>query len=450
MVTERQRPAVPAHPLFGHLTRRTFLQRSAALGLGGSATITLLDACSATNASVDLTYWNLFGGGDGVRMQQMEGSYSTDHPKISLESVVLAWGAPYYTKLAMAAAGGRPPDVAISHMTRMPIFAQQGLLDPFDIDELGAVGITEDKFLPEIWQRAQYNGKLYAVPLDTHPFVLYYNVDICKEAGLLNADGSLKPMEGPDALISAFKAAQKVTGDLGLAAEAGATTSWRLFLTLYAQMGGEILSPDGKTSILDEEKAASVLSFMADLTTKSKVASPTLDYAGAIALFGNSKAGFTWNGEWEVTTFEGLSNFHFNIVPFPKVYQTYKAQADSHSFILPHQLSVDPTKRASVLAMISFMLQNSLDWAKGGHIPAYLPVTNSTAFAQLKPQANYASVASSAVLDPIAWFSGSGSQLESDASAAFQQVVTGAFTPLQGVRQFQATLQKYLSIPPLS
>ena len=39
------------------------------------------------------------------------------------------------------------------------------------------------------------DGKLYAVPLDQHPFVLYYNTDICKKAGLLDADGKIKPVK---------------------------------------------------------------------------------------------------------------------------------------------------------------------------------------------------------------------------------------------------------------
>ena len=41
---------------------------------------------------------------------------------------------------------------------------------------------------------------------------MYYNVDICKKAGLLDASGKLKPMMGPTGVLNAFKAAQKVTG----------------------------------------------------------------------------------------------------------------------------------------------------------------------------------------------------------------------------------------------
>ncbi|HLZ55806.1 MAG TPA: extracellular solute-binding protein [Ktedonosporobacter sp.] len=450
MISEQHEKPKTTHAASGRMTRRHFLERAATVGIGSSAALALLNACGATGpgASTGVTYWNLFGGGDGVRMVQMEDAFSKSHPEIQLESVTLAWGAPYYTKLAMAAAGGRPPDVAISHMTRAPIYAQENLLDPFDLNELAKVGITEDKFLPEIWQRAHYNGKLYTIPLDTHPFVLYYNVDVCQKAGLLNADGTLKAINSPDTLISAFKAAQQVTGDLGLAAEAGAITAWRAFYSLYSQLGGQVLSPDGRELVLDESKAVQVLSFLSDLTLKSKVASPTLDYGGAVALFGSGKAGFHWNGEWEVSTFLNQPNLKFNMVPFPQIYDTYHVQADSHAFILPYQLDVDPARRAAALQFISYMLQSSQTWAQGGHIPAYLPIVNSDAYKQLKPQSNYAGVAANVVVDPIAWFSGSGSEMENQAGAAFQPVVTGQFTPKQGVDQFSAAVRKLLSIPP--
>lgn len=432
----------------GRMTRRGFLGRAAALGIGSSAALALLDACGAgTTTSTSLVYWNLFGGGDGVRMEQMESHYRKAHPEVQLEAVTLAWGVPYYTKLAMAAAGGRPPDVGISHMTRVPAFAAQNLLDPFDLDELAKVGITEDNFLPPIWQRAHYNGKLYTIPLDTHPFVMYYNVDVCQKAGLLDADGNLKPIDGPQALIAALKSAQQVTGDLGLALDTQDVTPWRLFYTLYSQLGGVVFSPDGKELVLDNSKAEQALSFMADLTTGSKVASPTIDYGGAVALFGSGKAGFHWNGEWEVTTFQA-QKMKFNMVPFPHVFGTYRAQADSHAFVLPHQMAVDPVRRAASLEFISFMLKDSQTWAQGGHIPAYLPVANSDDYKNLKPQSNYASVAADVVVDPIAWFSGSGSDLENQAGGAFQPVLAGLATPKQGVAQFRAAMEKFLKIPP--
>ena len=433
----------------GRMTRRTFMERAIAVGIGSSAALTLLEACGTpANAgqSTTLTYWNLFGGGDGVRMIQMQGDFSKQFPDVDLQAVTLAWGNPYYTKMAMAAAGGRPPDVAISHMTRMPTYAAQGLLEPFDLNELANVGVTEDKFLPLIWQRGQYNGQLYAVPLDTHPFVAYYNTEIAKNAGLLDAHGNLKPIKGPDALMNALQQAKQAAGSGGYGAvfEIQGVTPWRLFYTLYNQMGGQILSPDGKELVMDDSMAEEVLGFMTQLTT-SKLAAQNIDYAGSVALFGSGKSCFLWNGEWEVTTFI-TQKTPFNMVPFPLVYNEYHTQADSHSFVLPRQSVVDPARRAATLKFISFLLQDSLTWAEGGHVPAYLPVTESSAYKQLKPQSNYASVAPNTVVDPTAWFSGSGSEMENQAGAAFQTALNGQATPAQGVSQFRGAVEKLLAV----
>jgi multiple sugar transport system substrate-binding protein len=378
-------------------------------------------------------------------MVQMENDFSKSHPNIDLQSVTLQWGDPYYTKLAMASAGGRPPDVAISHMTRVATYAAQDLLEPFDLNELAKYDITEDKFLAPIWQRAQHFGKLYTIPLDTHPFVMYYNVDICRKAELLDASGNLKPLQGASVVMDAMKSVKQVTGQYGVVFEIQGVTPWRLFSSLYAQLGGQVLSPDGKEVVLDDAKAEQVLSFMADLAVTNKVAAQNIDYPGSVALFGGGKAGFLWNGDWEVTTFQNQKNFQFNMVPFPLIFDQYHTQADSHALVLPRQIAVDPARRAASLEFISFLLKDSYTWAQGGHVPAYLPVTQSDQYKQLKPQSNYVGVAADVVVDPNAWFSGSASELEKQAGAAFQTVLNGQATPQQGLRQFRQALLKLLS-----
>ena len=430
------------------MSRRTFLERSAALGMGSTAALALLDACGSgpVGNGTNLTYWNLFGGGDGARMIQMENAYAKSHPNVNLQSITLAWGDPYYTKLAMAAAGGRPPDVAISHMTRVATYAAQGLLEPFDISELAKHEITEDKFLPLTWQRAHYKGQLYTIPLDTHPFVSYYNIDICKKAGLLDSSGNLKPIQGADNLMAALKAAKQASGGYGTVFEVQGVTAWRLFYTLYSQLGGSVLSPDGKALTLDDAKAEQVLAYMADLTVNTKVAAANIDYAGSVALFGGGKSAFLWNGDWEVTTFALQKNFAYSMAPFPFVYDQYHAQADSHAFVMPRQASSDPAQRDASLEFIRFMLSDSYTWAQGGHVPAYQPVAESAQYKSLKPQSNYASVAANVIVDPSAWFSGSGSQFETHVSAAIQTVLNGQASPKQGLAQFRAAVLKLLAV----
>ena len=66
---------------------------------------------------------------------------------------------------------------------------------------------------PEGLDSAKSPGEIYTVPLDTHPQVMFYNTDICKKAGLLEKNGDLKPIQGADGVIDAFKKAKEVTGE---------------------------------------------------------------------------------------------------------------------------------------------------------------------------------------------------------------------------------------------
>src|SRR3712207_1033321 len=81
------------------LSRRTLLRGAAAtagLGVGALAAGCSSDVMSGLTAEREaagsLDYWNLFGGGDGVRMQQMLDTYRAANAGVALGAVTLAWG----------------------------------------------------------------------------------------------------------------------------------------------------------------------------------------------------------------------------------------------------------------------------------------------------------------------------------------------------------------------
>ena len=73
----------------------------------------------------------------------------------------------------------------------------EGVLSPLTPEELAAAGIKASDFSPANWKAAQGpDGKQYAVPLDIHSIILYYNKDLLKKAGLLGDDGKPKGLDG--------------------------------------------------------------------------------------------------------------------------------------------------------------------------------------------------------------------------------------------------------------
>jgi len=428
------------------LSRRTLLRgalgAAAGLGLAGCSAPVVSGLSTGHEKPDSLDYWNLFGGGDGVRMNQMLDGFRAANPRIDLSAVTLAWGNPYYTKLSLATLGDKPPDVAISHLTRMKTLVASDLLEEIQLADLARYGITPDKLDNTAWQAGLVDGKAYAIPLDTHPFVMFYNTDICQKAGLLDAGGQLLPLDSPEKFTDAMQKAKAVTKAYGgvVSVNGDTSTPWRMFQSWYSQLGGEVLADDGKKVVIDDAKATQVLTFMQSLT-KSGLFPADIDYAGSIATFTNGQAGFYFQGEWEISTMQ-TAKMPFSMTLFPNLYggSKYAVQADSHTLIIPKQPNVDAARLDRSLRLIKSMLDQSKTWAEGGHVPAWLPFRDSAEYKALTPQSNYAAAAEGAVYDPPGWYSGSGSNFEIVTGSAIATVLGDQQAPATALQQMRDQL----------
>lgn len=443
------RPATPAT----RLSRRGFLAAGAA-----AATVLPLAACSSPLAAgiagsalspETLVFWNLFGGGDGARMQTMEAGYAKQHGgSSSLQATTFAWGNPYYSKLTLATVGNKPPDVAVSHLTRAKPLWDGDLLEPITSDDLASVGLSASDFNQKAWTAQKTDGKNIAIPLDTHPFVLFYNVDICQKAGLLDSDGKLKDLSGMDAFESALAAVSKVTGGnaLNVANVSETATPWRFFWTLYNQINGATpFLSDGGAKLTVNEDAYTEVTSRTQKWVKQGWLNKGLDYATAQTLMFTGKVGFFMQGEWEISTAQSVKGLKFGMAPVPQLYDKPATQADSHTFVLPRK-DRTPEQRKQAMLFIKQMLEQSMTWAEGGHIPAYLPTFDSTAYKKLTPQSNYAAAAETAVFDDAAWYGGSGSTFENTVGAQLALVQQGT-SPAAALKAIKDQLSTYLNTP---
>jgi len=447
---------VNTHSSAGSLSRRALLRGG--LAVGGLGAAAGLSGCSSPLAAGlagsplnpgTLTFWNLFGGGDGVRLQTMLDKYSSDNGPDSLQSATFAWGNPYYTKVSLATIGDKPPDVAVAHLTRAANLAEAGLLTPITADMLSSVDLTSTDFNQKVWQTQKVDGQDWVVPLDTHPIVMFYNTDVCAKAGLLDGDGKLKPIQGQEAFEAALTAAKQATGSVGLSVANvnEFATPWRFFQTLYSQQEGatEFLGESGTKVTLNDDIVVSTLEYIAKLAQDGLI-NKASDYAGSQTEMFTGKAAFYLQGEWEITTAQAVEGLKFGMVPIPTIFDKAAAQADSHTFILPKMERTDAQMQRA-MGFIKSMLDQSMTWAQGGHVPAYLPTLNSAEYKALEPQADYASAADNAVYDPSAWYSGSGSNFETIVGAAIGLVQQGLSSPKDALNSIKSQLATYANTP---
>src|SRR5690348_16590383 len=118
--------------------------------------------------------------------------------QVKIDATTLVWGTPFYSKVQTSAAVGEAPDVMTYHASRIPLAVSQGILDEITADDWSKMGLSQNDFAAATWEAVSVDGKQYAVPLDTHPIVLYYNRDLLKKAGMLGDDGKPKGLGSKD------------------------------------------------------------------------------------------------------------------------------------------------------------------------------------------------------------------------------------------------------------
>ncbi len=406
-----------------------------------------LMSSSAAYAQETVVWWDFLGGGDGVRMKKLISDFNASHEgKIKIDATTLEWGVPFYAKVQTSAAVGEAPDVMTYHASRIPLAVSQGILDEITSDDWSAMGLGKDDYAPATWNAVTVDGKQYAVPLDTHPIVLYYNRDLLKKAGRLTDDG--KPM-GLDSKDN-FTATLQALKDAGVKWPLGSVTAdgsfmYRTVYSFMCQQSGELLT-DGEFLKGDNaDKLKNALAVLQDWT-KAGLQSTYTDYPSTVALFTSGEAAMMINGVWEVPTMTDLASqgklFNWGAIEIPVIFDRPCTYADSHTFAIPKNKGKEmpAEKRAAVREVISWIDHNSLFWATAGHIPAYKPVTETAEYKAMEPNATYSPLTANMIFDPRSTLAGVAGPIYDVMSTYFVPTLNGEMEPAEAVEAIKEEL----------
>ena len=309
----------------GRVSRRAFLAGASAAGAAAWA------RRAAAQPKATITYWNGLTGADGKVMDDLIDQF-TRETGIRIEQQRLPW-ADLYAKLQVAVPAGEGPDLALIHTVEVPHFASDGVLEVIDDATVGAKGFRGEDYLPATWQGGTYQGKRYSLPLDVPQHILYLNVKVMKDAGLV---GARRP---------AARAGQpRRARDDGQAHRQGRTRSasrsapsspgrytWG-FHNLLWQNGANIYTADLKRAGVTEPAALEVAEFWAALEGQHKIAPPA--NANCRDAFIAGKLGMWMAGSWNFT---GLreAKVEFVAVPVPRLFKQPVVWAMPHQYTLP-------------------------------------------------------------------------------------------------------------------
>lgn len=402
---------------------------------------------SAAKAEETVVWWDFLSGGDGVRMKQLITDFNAAHQgKIKIDATTLEWGTPFYSKVQTSAAVGEAPDLMTYHASRIPLAVKQGILQEITPVDWEAMGLKQGDYAASTWNAVTVDDKQYAVPLDTHPIVLYYNKDLLSKAGVLDANGKPKGLDSRQA----FEATLKALKDSGVKYPLGSVTADGnfMFRTVYSLMGqqdGELMTGDEFLAGDNAKKLENALTVLQDWT-KAGWQSTYTDYPATVALFTSGEAAMMINGVWEVPTMTDLDKqgklFQWGAVELPVIFDHPSTYADSHSFAIPANKGkeMSPEKRAAVLEVIGWISKNSLLWASAGHIPAYGPVTASAEYKAMEPNATYSGLTAHMIFDPRTPLAGIAGPIFDVMSTSFVPTLNGEMEPAKAVEDIKAGL----------
>ncbi|MEC0167686.1 extracellular solute-binding protein [Paenibacillus graminis] len=267
--------------------------------------------------AVNLSFWTLFDGGDGDNMQKLVDEFNKSHPDIKVKNTKLVW-AEYYTKLITAVGNGNGPDIGISHTSRLPDLINQGVVTGLDT-VAGEAGVDWATFNQNLLDATVVDGKHYAVPIDTHPFIMYYNKKLLKEAGLLGDDGKPVLEQSADGFLAFLKTLKEKlpAKTTPFALSNSNDDPYRLWWALYSQLGGnDLVSDDLKKAEIDKAKGIQAAEYIQKLFTEGYIKKNDPDF---YKNFQSGTAAIMMTGVWATGTWETTKGLEFGAMPIPKL-----------------------------------------------------------------------------------------------------------------------------------
>ncbi|RYG41809.1 extracellular solute-binding protein, partial [bacterium] len=298
----------------------------------------------------------------------------------------------FYDKLTLSLAFGGAPDLFVLHTGRFPEYASHNVLSPIDAD-LKAAGIAKTLYPEQTWRAASWEGQQYALPLDVHPMTLYWNKDLFAKAGITSP-----PTNYEEFLAAARKLTVDKNGD-GKPEQWGfAFTNLASNATLFMnQFGTEMLTPDLNRSALGEAGSRAAYARMLDLIYKEKVA-PKPEGQDAWLSFRNGKVAMVMEGVYMNNDLQQTKGLNYGADDVPQFGPKPAVWAGSHLLVLPRDAK--PRQRTAAWTFARYVSEHSVEWAKGGQVPARSDVRDTPEFRALTVQATVASQLDRIVYDP--------------------------------------------------
>lgn len=248
-----------------------------------------------------------------ANQQKIVDAFMATEPNIKVKVTVADWDT-YWDKLQTGLAGGNAPDVFLMDGPLFPDYQTRDQLldltplierDGFDTGQLADLAVTDF---------TAADGHLYGLPRDMSTVGLYYNKTMFDAAGIAYPDTTWDWAKLVSVATALTKRSGSTTSQWGFYTETSDMENY--WSSLVWQAGGDILSADKQTVVIDSDQAAAGIQYLQDLIYKDKVM-PQPVAGGTGDFFEQGQAAMEANGSWLVPTHQA-AGIDFGVAPLPK------------------------------------------------------------------------------------------------------------------------------------
>lgn len=323
-----------------------------------SSVINTTVAGAASTQPVTITFYEGMGSAQGTELQKLTSEFEAKNPNVKVNLVYEGSYTTLQEKLTAAIAAHNAPTISQVEDIWETEYDQDKLLDP--VQNLLPKSTIND--LMPIWKSENtYNGTLVSAPFNKSDYVLYYNTDDFKKAGISTPPKNWTQIE-QDA-IKLKKAGQPTFG---------MQANYYTFEMFLMQAGGQILNKDNTKAAFNSAAGKKALEFMYKLANTDKAATVINADAYLSDGFNTNEFGM------DIDTVAALSyitnkNVHFMTAPLPKDVTAAVPTAGTNIVIFN---SASAAQKKAAAAYLNFLLSDAstVNWAEA---TGYVPVRTS-------------------------------------------------------------------------
>jgi len=287
---------------------------------------------STEQKKVTINFWHHYSAQspeNETLMNVLIPKFESENPDIKVNAVSHEW-ADLHDKILISAKSETLPDVARLDSAWIPEFEKMGILTTLnqEITDYEAIAVT---LLESAMSTAQIDGNSYGLALNTNTKILFYNVQVFREAGLEVPKTMEEFAVTCKALSGTNHSGQQIWGY-----EEPALSGWNLCPFIWS-FGGELTNPEQTkaSGYLNGPKTVAAIDMLVKLYQEQAI---TGWNSGDIPMtdgFGTGRYAMILDGPWKVSEMKGsYPDFEYATAALPA------GEAGSHSVLGGEDISM--------------------------------------------------------------------------------------------------------------